>query len=96
MNKKIIKKFSVGIGLLMFLLLLPLENVYASASVGMLDYNAEIIILMFLLTIPMVIMATYFFTQGKELLLRVMTLCIFLLLLFSLFFIFFNFIFYSR
>ena len=92
MNKKLLSDFSVGIGLLVFLLL-PLENVYASASVGMFDYNADIILLIFLLTIPMVIIATYFFTQGKEPLLRVTTLSIFLSLFFISFFIFFRLIF---
>jgi len=78
---------------LIFSLLLPLKNVYASASVGVPNRDTEIIILMFLLTIPMVPIATHFFTEGKKLLLKTMALCVFYLLFFSLLFIFYNLIF---
>ena len=78
---------------LMFLLLFPLKNIYASASVGVPSRYVEILIIMFLLTIPMIIITTHFFTQGKKILLKIMSLCVFYLLFFSLFFIFPNLIF---
>lgn len=82
MNKKISKKFSVGFGLLMFLLLLPLENIFASYCY---TYNSN---LSHLLLIIMITLASIIFslilTEGRELLSKVLVFCVFLLISFFL------------
>ena len=85
MNKKNGKKFSAGIGLLMFLLL-PLGSVYADGQDHSLDKLAMI------LTILAVVVASIIFAsvfaRGKDLLTKVIIFCASLLLLFCLLFCF--------
>ena len=75
MNKGIIKRFGIGVGLLMFLLL-PFKNIFASYCY---TYNDN---LSYLLLIVMIALASIIFSlilaEGKDLLSKVLIFCVFL------------------
>jgi len=79
MNKEISKKFSVGIGLAMFLLLLPLENVCADGRDHSFEKLATISAIL-MVTVASIIF-TSVFARNKELLIKVMVFCVLLVLI---------------
>ena len=83
MNKKINKKslsgFGARMGLVIFLLLLPLENVYADGR----DHSFEdlaAVSLILMIAVASVIFASVF-ARGKELLAKVLVFCLLLVLI---------------
>jgi hypothetical protein len=93
-NKKLLSGFSVEIGLLVFLLLLPLRNIYAGISCPDLDYSSDytyvymIIISIIIAYAIVMFILSHIFIKSKILLLKAL-----LLFLILLFFFFLNIIF---
>ena len=81
MNKKISRKFSIGIGLLT-LSLLPLKNVYANRHDRSYENLASVSIIL-MVTVALVIFVLIF-ARGKDLLTKVMVFCILLALVYLL------------
>ena len=79
MNKKLLSGFGVRIGLVIFLLLLPLENVYASFCNR--NFTLSTLILIVITTLILVVFM-FVLMKGKELLSRVVVFCILLVMSF--------------
>ena len=81
-NKKLLSDYSIRIGLLIFLLLLPLENVYADGRDHSFENLAAVSVILMIAMVSIIF--ALIFARGKELLTKVITFCVLLVSIFFL------------